>query len=263
MERELFLKKYLDRIGIDGQLNPDLETLKKIQKQHLINIPFENIDIFINRSLELNTDSLFNKIVKEKRGGICYELNGLFLKLLREIGYDVKYISGRIREEGTYLDHILLLVNMDKEKYIVDVGFKDNYLYPIKMVPNLIQENYRNTYKINKLDNDKYQLIKIVDNTETILYTFTTEEKKLSDFEMRCKDFETTPNTYFTNNPFSAIEREDGKVFITDKKLTITKDAEVDAKDIKNKEEFYFYLEKFFKIKLPVEIEGFSCLANS
>lgn len=239
MERDVFLKKYLERIGIEGELYPNLETLKKLQKQHLINIPFENLDIIENKELKLDRDSLFTKIVEEKRGGICYELNGLFLMLLKEVGYDVKYISGRIREEGTDLDHVLLLVNIDDEKYIVDVGFKDNYLYPIKMVPNLIQENYRNKYKINKIDNDIYQLIKIMGVEESILYTFTTEEKNLSDFELRCKYFETTPNTYFTNNPFSAIEREDGKIFITDKKLTITKGDKIETKEIKSKDEFY------------------------
>ena len=249
MEGDVFLKKYLQRIGIEGQLYPNLETLKKIQKQHLINIPFENIDIIENRALNLNKDSLFTKIVEEKRGGICYELNGLFLMLLKEIGYDVKYISGRIREEGTDLDHVLLLVNIDNEKYIADVGFKDNYLYPIKMVPNLIQENYKNKYKINKIDNDKYQLNKIVDDEEIVLYTFTTEEKRLSDFEERCKYFETTENTYFTNNPFSAIERENGKIFITDKKLTITKDDKTETKEIKSKDEFYFHLNELFKIR--------------
>lgn len=254
MEREMFLKKYMERIGIEGEIQPDLETLKKIQKQHLINIPFENIDIIKNRTLNLNTDSLFNKIIEEKRGGICYELNGLFLIFLKEIGYDVKYISARVREEGTDLDHVLLLVNIYKEKYIVDVGFKDNYLYPIKMIPNLVQENYKNSYKINQLESDKYQLIKIVDDEESILYTFTAEEKNLSDFEMRCKDFEITPNTYFTNNPFSAIEREDGKIFITDKKLTITKENKSETKEIKSKDEFYFYLEELFNIKLSVGV---------
>ena len=239
MERDIFLKKYLERIGIEGELHLDLETLKKLQKQHLINIPFENLDIIENKELKLDRYSLFTKIVEEKRGGICYELNGLFLMLLKEIGYDVKYISGRIREEGTDLDHVLLLVNIDDEKYIVDVGFKDNYLYPIKMVPNLIQENYRNKYKINKIDDDRYQLIKIVGVEEAILYTFTIEEKNLSDFEERCKYFETTPNTYFTNNPFMAIEREDGKIFITDKKMTITKGDNIETKEIKSKDEFY------------------------
>ena len=254
MEKSVFLDKYLDRIGIKGELHPDLETLKNIQKQHLINIPFENIDIFINRSLDLNTDRLFAKIVEEKRGGICYELNGLLLKLLKEIGYDVKYISGRIRDEGTDLDHILLLININNEKYIVDVGFKDNYLYPIKLIQDLVQENYDNNYKIKKIDKDKYQLIKIIDSNESILYTFTTEEKDLSYFNARCKYFETTPNTYFTSNPFSAIETEDGKIFITDKKLRITKNNKSEIKEIKSEEEFYFYLEKLFKIKLPVQL---------
>ena len=94
MEKDIFLKKYLERIGIEGELYPDIETLKKLQKQHLINIPFENLDIIENKELKLDRYSLFTKIVEEKRGGICYELNGLFLMLLKEIGYDVKYISG-------------------------------------------------------------------------------------------------------------------------------------------------------------------------
>ena len=250
MSNNMFLDKYLNRIGIKEELYPDLESLKNIQKQHLINIPFENIDIFLNKKLELNIDSLFDKIVEKRRGGICYELNGLFLILLKEIGYNVKYISARIRDEGTDLDHILLMVTIKDENYIVDVGFKDNYLYPIKIIPDVIQKNYKNDYKIKILNNNKYQLIKIIDDIESIVYTFTTDENVLYDFITRCEYFETTQNTYFTKNPFSAIETENGKIFITNEKLTIVKNNKIEIKQIKSKKQFSLYLKQFFNINL-------------
>lgn len=70
--------KYLKRINYSGDLNPNLDLLKKLQYHHLMNIPFENLDIHNKSRIQLNIDRMFEKIVVQKRGGFCYELNGLF-----------------------------------------------------------------------------------------------------------------------------------------------------------------------------------------
>ena len=191
---------------------------------------------------------LFEKIVNEKKGGICYELNGLFLQLLKGIGYDAKYICAKIREEGTYFDHVLVMVTIENQEYICDVGFRDNFLYPIKIVPNIIQKNHNNDYKINKLDFNKYELIKINQNHAQRLYTFITEEKSLNDFSKRCKYYETTPDTYFTKSPFCALDTKKGKLFLTSDKFVISEDNNKKTIEITNKDEFNYYLEKYFDI---------------
>ena len=87
------IKKYLDRIGYNGEVKPAPEVLGALQKNHLLNIPFENLDIHYNNPIILDTKRFFNKIILRKRGGFCYELNGLFYMLLIEFGFDAKIIS--------------------------------------------------------------------------------------------------------------------------------------------------------------------------
>src|SRR5512132_3659500 len=87
---------YLDRIGYDGPHTPDAETLRRLARAHLLAIPFENLDIVpLGRPIRLEPDALFDKIVRRRRGGFCYEVNGLFALLLRELGYDVTMLTAQ------------------------------------------------------------------------------------------------------------------------------------------------------------------------
>jgi len=80
--------EYLARIGIDAVSGAaDDKTLRLLQRQHLLNVPFENLDIHWKRPIVLDTDKFYQKIVEGKRGGFCYELNGMFNELLCDIGF--------------------------------------------------------------------------------------------------------------------------------------------------------------------------------
>ena len=90
-------ERYLRRIGIkETTFLVNAESLKFLQKQHLLHIPFENLDIHWKRPILLDTGKFYEKIIEEKRGGFCYELNGLFYELLTEIGFQCKIISARV-----------------------------------------------------------------------------------------------------------------------------------------------------------------------
>lgn len=115
MKNNNFVKEYLGRIKYEGEVCINLNTLSMIQKQHLLNVPFENLDIHNDIKIKLDILNLWNKIVLNKRGGICYELNGLLLQLLKEIGFKARYISANISEQGSKYDHMLLLVDLDNE----------------------------------------------------------------------------------------------------------------------------------------------------
>ena len=85
------IAKYLTRIGMDKTgVVADIAGLKMLQRQHLLNVPFENLDIHWGRPITMDISAFYTKVVDENRGGFCYELNGLFAWLLREIGFDVK-----------------------------------------------------------------------------------------------------------------------------------------------------------------------------
>ena len=90
------IRTYLERIGYDKPVRLDVETLRGLHYAHLLAIPFENLDIQLGKPIQLTERALWEKIVIRKRGGFCYELNGLFAWLLKQIRYNVTYLNGRV-----------------------------------------------------------------------------------------------------------------------------------------------------------------------
>src|SRR5437660_12879903 len=110
------IQAYLQRIDYTGPLVPSAKTLRLLQVAHLRTIPFENLSIHSGEPIVLDDDALFEKIVRRRRGGFCYELNGLFAALLRALGFDVKMLSARVANDerifGPDFDHMALLVTL-------------------------------------------------------------------------------------------------------------------------------------------------------
>src|SRR5215475_5423928 len=125
---------YLDRINYHGPLAPTAETLRDLQVAHLLTVPFENLSIHARQPIVLDDNALFEKIVKTRRCGFCYEANGLFAALLRSLGFDVAMLSARVAnaegEFGPDFDHMALMVSID-ERWLVDVGFGDSFHTPL------------------------------------------------------------------------------------------------------------------------------------
>jgi N-hydroxyarylamine O-acetyltransferase len=127
---------YLRRIGYGGPLAPAIDTLRGLHWAHLLTVPFENFDIHLGRPIVLDEIRFFDKIVGGRRGGFCYELNGLFAALLHALGFDVTLHSARVHEgNGRYgpeFDHLVLVVYLD-ERWLVDVGFGESFRLPLRL----------------------------------------------------------------------------------------------------------------------------------
>lgn len=99
-----------------------------LHRSHLYAIPYENLDIHLGRKLTLDPDHIYHKIVEERRGGWCYEMNGLFSQALRQMGFDVTLLGSSVGSPAQGgvdgdLDHLILLVQVDKQPWLADVGF--------------------------------------------------------------------------------------------------------------------------------------------
>src|SRR3954447_10763487 len=107
---------YLERIRYHGPLEPTAETLRRLQVAHLLTVPFENLSIHRGEPIELDDEALFEKMVVRRRGGFCYELNGLFAALLRSLGFEVVMLAaGVMGADGEFspdFDHMALMVNL-------------------------------------------------------------------------------------------------------------------------------------------------------
>ena len=158
--------RYLERIKFQGKFNLSLSCLTKLQYNHLLNIPFENLDIHYGRKIKLRIDKLFKKIILDQRGGFCYELNGLFYEFLISMGFEAKRISARVysqeRGYGEEFDHLAILVNLGNEEYLADVGFGEFAFSPLKFELGTKQQDSRGVFFFDKHNDNYFRTILIV-----------------------------------------------------------------------------------------------------
>ena len=129
-------RDYLKRIGYRGPARPNVNVLRRLHRRHLLSIPFENLDIHLHRPIILSEAALYDKIIKHRRGGFCYELNGSFAILLKKLGFKVSMLSACVARKGggfsPDFEHMTLLVQL-KGPWLVDVGFGDSFTEPKRL----------------------------------------------------------------------------------------------------------------------------------
>jgi len=120
------VNQYLQRIKLNNCAT-DFNGLKKLQQHHLLNIPFENLNVVVGRPIHIDHDSLYRKIVQSKRGGYCFELNTIYAELLSALGFKTKPVLGRVwlrnPEKIPARNHLAHLVELNGEIFVTDVGF--------------------------------------------------------------------------------------------------------------------------------------------
>lgn len=157
----MILKNYLDRINAEHKSDLSLSCLRELQNRHILSVLFENLDIHHGSKISLNPDEIYDKIVNRKRGGYCYELNSLFAKLLKELGYKLDIVSARVFNPqkavfGQEFDHLTIIVHLERS-YLVDVGFGDSFREPIAL-PDGEAEDVSGKYRIENSNSNEFQL---------------------------------------------------------------------------------------------------------
>ena len=156
-------KYYLKQLGfteseINQSITPDLDTLKRLQLAHLTQYPFQSVTTILDRPVDLEEEAIYDKLVVRRLGGYCYELNGLFLSLLRQLGYEARIITGIViinnqLEPRNARTHMALMVTVNEQNYLVDVGFGG--LVP--SAPLLFTYNQDNYKADTQKDNDQLE----------------------------------------------------------------------------------------------------------
>lgn len=140
------LQTYLNRIQFTGTPRVDSDTLRRIHRQHLLTVPYENLDVQFARQSDISVENAYAKIVEQGRGGWCYEMNGLFGWALQEIGFEVMRMAGGVMREqagDTALgNHLVLSVQLEGKTWLIDVGFGDGMLEPTPLVAGEFQQDF-------------------------------------------------------------------------------------------------------------------------
>lgn len=244
----LDVNTYFMRLGMSGPLPPTAETLRRLHRSHLEQVPFENLDIHLGRPIVLDKAQLFDKVVRQRRGGFCYELNGLFAELLRTLGFEVTLLSARVADQdGVFspeFDHLTLLVNTG-EMWLADVGFGDAFLEPLHLVPGLVQKEDGKEFQLDQ-DGDAWTFLERSTGASwKVQYRFTLTPRTLADFTQRCLYHQMSPESHFTRNTLITILTPSGRVTLRGDRLITTADGERKERTVRFEERSALLREHF------------------
>lgn len=247
-------KKYLSKIAYSGDLNPSLDLLCKLQKAHLLHIPFENLDIHYGQPIDLKVDKIFKKIILENRGGFCYELNGLFYELLTSLGFFTKRISGRVynakKGYGQEFDHLALVVTIDDTDYLTDVGFGEFTFAPLKLELNTLQQDARGDFVLDKYDETYFRVNKIVDGVRVPEYIFKNIAREFAAYSAMCHYHQTSSDSHFTQKKLITRPTENGRITISQNILKIKENENLQEIILENERAFEEALWVYFGVSV-------------
>ena len=226
-EPRLNLTAYLDRISYRGSLLPTADTLRQLQRAHLLSVPFENLSIHSNEPIVLEDETLFTKIVARRRGGFCYECNGLFAALLRALGFEVAMLSAKVANAagvfGPDFDHMTLMVSLE-ERWLTDVGFGDSFREPLRLDERDEQEQGNRAYRIDT-DGAEFTLMQRDDDEWKAQYRFNLAPHVYADYEAMCRYHQTSPESHFTRGRICSLATTEGRISLSEMRFITTSNA--------------------------------------
>ncbi|MCK8497618.1 MULTISPECIES: arylamine N-acetyltransferase family protein [Myxococcus] len=242
--------RYLERIGA-----PAHASLAELQRAHLESVPFENLDIHLGRPIQLAPDALFDKVVVRRRGGFCYELNGLFSRLLTARGLRVTPLSARVATEprdGTFgpeFDHLTLQVEDREGTWLVDVGFGDSFLEPLRLDDRGVQTRVGRDFRLAP-EGDRLMLLRREDSGWQPQYSLSLVPRALGDFVDMCHHHQTSPQSIFTRGRLCTRATREGRVTLKEGALVLTRGTTREQHPVEGEDARARVLAEHFGIRL-------------
>ncbi len=252
------LDAYFHRIGYAGARTPTLETLRELHLRHAETIPFENLNPLLKQPVNLDAESLQRKLVDERRGGYCYELNGLFALVLDALGFRVTRLGARVVYLGDVNSfpprtHMLMRADLGDESWIADVGFGGMVLTaPLRLAVDVVQETPHEPFRIVRW-RDEYLMEGLVREAWVPLYRFTLQEQAASDYDLGNWYVSTHPTSLFVNFLMSSRPAPGVRYALRNNQLSIHRMNEgTEHRKLTTADQMRSTLIDLIKIKLPV-----------
>lgn len=186
MERAEITAQYLRALGLQ-QRNPDPAFLIDMTQRHVARFAFSSVGPRLGDDLPLDLDSLYSRIVVQKRGGYCFEQNGLFYEILEELGFAVSlYLCRVIHNQDIHpgLTHRITMVELDGERYVADVGFGPmGPRKPVSMSKTELRDEHR-VFRIAEPRTGEYHMQTLKDGEFYSLYRFELSRYGQMDCEL-------------------------------------------------------------------------------
>ncbi len=218
---------YLARMGAAIPAGADAAGLRALHRSHQMAVPFENLSIHLPEAISLTEEDLVDKIIRRRRGGFCYELNGLFALLLEALGARVTRVAARVYGDGRLgppFDHLALIVlaTDGSGPWLADVGFGSHSSYPLALDSRADQDDPAGTFRLADAGDGDVDVLR--DGTPQ--YRIETRPRLLDDFGPTCWYQQTSPSSHFTQSTICSRLTGDGRVSISGRTMIRTTGGE-------------------------------------
>ena len=248
---------YLGRIGYSEPIKRDVETLRGLHLAHMQTVPFENFDINLKRPIRLAYPALWEKIILRKRGGFCYELNGLFAWLLQHFEFQVTYLNARVYNRegkpGIDFDHLALLVQIPGQagRWLADVGFGDSFQEPLDFDEQDEQAQGLRAYRLEQTSDGYVVWQRSYDGVWERQYLFDLQPRRFpSDYEPACLYHQTSPKSSFTRGSIISRATPEGRVSLEAGSFILTQNGQRIERPVGSQDEYDRLLKQHFGVTL-------------
>ncbi len=227
------LMNYFARIGYEGEATNDLATLTQLMQKQLQSIPFENTLVQAGKIPSLVLEDIVEKILVDRRGGYCYEVNGIFAMALTALGFEWYFAGARpmtyaVRRPKT---HMVLIVHVEGKEYLCDTGFGG---YALR-APMLIQEGEavqeEDTFRMEFIEGE-YVLSALVQNEWQRHYGFALTPQEWIEFGLANYFNATHPDTIFTQKKIAIMQTPHGRKILVDDELKLIHHGMLEKLDV-------------------------------
>lgn len=224
--KDIDLEAYLQRIGYTGPRTPTLETLQAILIRHTETIAFENLNPFLRWPVALDLPALQQKLVRDGRGGYCFEQNLLLSHVLKALGFQVTNLAARVlwsrpEDAVTPRSHMLLRVDLNDQTYIVDVGFGGLTLTgALRLEPDVEQTTPHEPFRLVSRNKSFFMQARVRGEWQT-LYRFDLQEQFLPDYEVTNWYLSNHPESHFITGLIAARPAADRRYALRNNELAV------------------------------------------
>lgn len=246
------LSAYFDRIGYCGPTTPDFATLEALMRAHAASVPFENLDVQLGRPLTTDLPALYDKIVNRRRGGWCYEQNGLLGWALAELGFEVTRIAAGVMRhllgDSVIGNHLTLIVKLDRP-WLVDVGFGGTQAAPLPLAAG---EHHHAPFTVSLSEVDGYwRFAERFAANDPFSFDFHADPADEAQLAGRCQFLQTDPGSPFVQNLVVQL-RQGERHYTLRGRVLIERDAEGETRHlVQDADEFVALLHDRFGLDVP------------
>jgi N-hydroxyarylamine O-acetyltransferase len=244
---------YLRRIGLTERPAATLDGLRAVHAAHLLAIPYENIDVQLGRTVTIERPAIYEKIVARKRGGWCYEMNGLLGWALDALGFDVRRATGAVMREvsgeAAVANHLVLRVELPQGIYLADVGFGDGPREPMPVAAGAFH-SHGFDFGLRRLD-DRWWRFSNDPSGGAPTFDFNLDAADENQLAEKCAFLQTSPSSPFVQNLVAQRHVADGVQILRGRVLRHVKPDGTRERVLADADDLVATLQSVFALDVP------------